>query len=215
MPKCLITCVAAIASLIFFTVPSIGAEISAEDLDAVKALIEAQQTNSDHIWTMVAAALVFFMQVGFLLLEGGSVRSKNSINVAQKNLVDLVVSIAIFYVLGFGIMFGPSIGGWIGSPSASLFDTGEAWGFTFFVFQAAFVGTVATIMSGAVAERMKFSGYLVATIIIAMLVYPVYGHWAWGNLLNDNPAWLADKGFIDFAGSTVCLLYTSPSPRDA
>lgn len=190
--------------LVVFIGSAQAASVTAEELAAVRALIEAQQTNSDHIWTMIAAALVFFMQVGFLLLEGGSVRSKNSINVAQKNLVDLIVSIAIFYVIGFGIMFGPSISGWIGSPSQSFFDGVEAWDYTFFVFQAAFVGTVATIMSGAVAERMKFAGYLAATVLIAMVIYPVYGHWAWGNLLHgDNEAWLADAGFIDFAGSTV------------
>ena len=89
-------------------------------------------------------------------------------------------------------------------PRRPCLARGDAWGFTFFVFQAAFVGTAATIVSGAVAERMKFVGYLAATVAVALVIYPVFGHWAWGNLLEaDNTAWLADRGFIDFAGSTV------------
>ena len=167
--------------------------------------LDVQQTNSDHIWTMTAAALVLFMQVGFLMLEGGMVRSKNSINVAQKNIVDLIVSVCLFYLVGFGLMFGTSMGGWIGWQS-DLFawDTAADWNYTFFVFQAVFVGTAATIVSGAVAERMVFMGYVAMAALISLVIYPVFGHWAWGNLLNgDNVAWLADKGFIDFAGSTV------------
>lgn len=167
--------------------------------------IDIQQTNSNHIWTMTAAALVMFMQVGFLFLEAGSVRSKNSINVAQKNIADFIVSVAVFYVVGFSIMFGPSIIGWLGNPTSfAAFNLMEDWSFTFFVFQAVFVGTAATIMSGAVAERMNFTGYVVMSALLAAIIYPVFGHWAWGNLLSsNNSAWLADLGFIDFAGSTV------------
>jgi len=167
--------------------------------------LAAQQLNSDHIWTMTAAALVLLMQVGFLLLEAGMVRSKNSINVAQKNITDFLLATVVFYLLGFSIMFGPSIGGWIGSlGSLTAFADTDDWSYTFFVFQAVFVGTSATIVSGAVAERMKFSGYLVMAIVLALVIYPVFGHWAWGNLLiGENSAWLADLGFMDFAGSTV------------
>ena len=157
--------------------------------------IEAQQTNSNHIWTMVCAALVLFMQVGFLFLEAGAVRSKNSINVAQKNIADFFISVSVFYLIGFAVMFGPSILGWIGSPSTlSAFNVIDDWSFTFFVFQAVFVGTAATLMSGAIAERMNLVGYMVMSAIIAALIYPVFGHWARGNLLDDdNAAWLADK----------------------
>jgi ammonium transporter, Amt family len=194
-------------AILFFTFtnfPAMAEPATQADVAMLMELIAAQQSNSDHIWTMTAAALVFFMQVGFLLLEGGSVRSKNSINVAQKNVVDLVISVSVFYLIGYGFMFGPSLSGWVGSPSTAFFDQGDAWNFTFFVFQAAFVGTAATIVSGAVAERMKFVGYLAATVAVALVIYPVFGHWAWGNLLHgNNPAWLADMGFIDFAGSTV------------
>ncbi len=179
------------------TLPDWAAELQTQ--------IDAQQTNSDHIWTMTAAALVLMMQFGFLLLEAGMVRSKNSINVAQKNISDFFLAVVVFYLFGFGIMFGASESGWLGSVSElGMFNKMEEWPYTFFVFQAVFVGTAATIVSGAVAERMKFGGYLLISIVIAAFIYPVYGHWAWGNLLiGDNPAWLADAGFIDFAGSTV------------
>ncbi|WP_316860305.1 ammonium transporter [uncultured Cohaesibacter sp.] len=183
---------------------SLEARISELEAQIAQGL-EAQQTNSDHIWTMTAAALVLLMQVGFLLLEGGMVRSKNSINVAQKNILDLLISVSLFYLIGFGLMFGSSVAGVVGwEPSLFAWDSFPDWNYTFFVFQAVFVGTAATIVSGAVAERMTFTGYLASSVLISMIIYPVFGHWAWGNLLEgDNTAWLADQGFIDFAGSTV------------
>ncbi len=177
----------------------------AGQLAELTAKIEAQQVNSNHIWTMLAAALVLLMQTGFLLLEAGMVRSKNAISVAQKNVVDFLVSVSIFFLAGFGLMFGASVAGFVGNPlSFNGFEGADPWVFTFFVFQAVFVGTAATIVSGAVAERMTFVGYIVAAALIALVIYPVFGHWAWGNLLNtDNAPWLAGMGFIDFAGSTV------------
>ena len=183
------------------------AAVSEADLEALRqefqAALDEKQTNIDHVWTMLAAALVFLMQGGFLLLEAGMVRSKNSINVAQKNIADFIIAGCAFWLLGFGLMFGPSAGGWFGFESPFWNHSGD-WDFTFFVFQLVFCGTAATILSGAVAERMRFGGYLIASVCIAMIIYPVFGHWAWGNLLiADNPAWLADIGFIDFAGSTV------------
>lgn len=163
------------------------------------------QTNLDHVWTMTAAALVFLMQGGFLLLEAGMVRSKNSINVAQKNIADMVLAVVIFGAVGYMFMFGTSWNGLVGlEGNLFAFDRVDDWTFTFFFFQVVFCGTAATILSGAVAERMKFSGYLVITVVIAAVIYPVYGHWTWGNLLHaDNTAFLAEWGFIDFAGSTV------------
>ncbi|HMA14891.1 MAG TPA: ammonium transporter [Kiloniellaceae bacterium] len=183
------------------------AAVSEADLQALRqefqAALDEKQTNLDHVWTMTAAALVFFMQAGFLLLEAGMVRSKNSINVAQKNIADFIIAGCAFWVLGFGLMFGPSLGGWIGLESPFWNHSGD-WDFTFFVFQLVFCGTAATILSGAVAERMRFGGYLIAAACVSMFIYPTFGHWAWGNLLvADNTAWLADMGFIDFAGSTV------------
>jgi Amt family ammonium transporter len=170
----------------------------------MEAALAAQQTSMNHMWTMTAAALVLLMQAGFLLLEAGMVRSKNSINVAQKNIADFVIATVGFYMIGFGLMFGPSLlGGWVGWAGISLGQMAD-WDYTFFVFQVVFCGTAATIVSGAVAERMRFSAYLILTCFVSILIYPVFGYWAWGNLLNgDNPAFLADLGFIDFAGSTV------------
>ena len=186
---------------------SVLAAVSEADLEALRrefqAALDEKQTNIDHVWTMLAAALVFLMQGGFLLLEAGMVRSKNSINVAQKNIADFIIAGCAFWVLGFGLMFGPSTGGWFGFESPFWNHSGE-WDFTFFVFQLVFCGTAATILSGAVAERMRFGGYLIAAVCVALFIYPVFGHWAWGNLLiAGNTAWLADMGFIDFAGSTV------------
>ena len=191
--------------LVLFSVTGY-AEVSQEYVDkAVEAAIAAQQDSLNHMWTMVAAALVFFMQGGFLLLEAGMVRSKNSINVAQKNIADFMMAGCMFYLVGFNFMFGASHG-WIGwSESLWLWDTPDGdWHYTFFIFQMVFCGTAATILSGAVAERMKFSAYLIMALILSSFIYPVFGHWAWGNLLDgENASWLADKGFIDFAGSTV------------
>jgi len=183
------------------------AAVSEADLEALRqefqAALDDKQANIDHVWTMLAAALVFLMQGGFLLLEAGLVRSKNSINVAQKNIADFIIAGCAFWLLGFSLMFGPSVGGWVGFESPFWNHSGD-WDFTFFVFQLVFCGTAATILSGAVAERMRFGGYLIASACISMFIYPIFGHWAWGNLLvGDNTAWLAEMGFIDFAGSTV------------
>ena len=179
--------------------------MGADELAARLEALETVQANLNYVWVMAAAALVMLMQVGFLLLEAGLVRSKNSINVAQKNLVDFVLASCIFGVVGFSFMFGSDLGGFIGwSREMLLFNHDSDWGYAFFVFQLVFCGTAATIVSGAVAERMRFGSYLWATIFVSAIIYPVFGHWAWGNLLDSsNYAFLGNKGFIDFAGSTV------------
>ncbi|UAB76827.1 ammonium transporter [Erythrobacter sp. SCSIO 43205] len=164
--------------------------------------VAQQQRTADFVWTVLAATLVLMMQVGFLLLEAGASRSKNSISVAQKNLADLFLAFLTFYFIGFGLMFDG--GGWFMGELGWGARLETDWSMAFFVFQVVFAGTAITIVSGAVAERMRFSAYLISAAIIAAFVYPVFGHWAWGNLLDpDAPAWLADMGFIDFAGSTV------------
>lgn len=163
------------------------------------------QTNLDFTWTILAAVLVFFMQAGFALLETGLTRAKNAVNIIMKNFMDVAAGGLIFFVLGFGLMFGTSVGGWFGSDGFFLMDIGEqdkAWSYAFFLFQAVFAATAATIVSGAVAERTKFTGYLVFSVIITGLIYPVFGSWAWGSLFNGS-GWLESLGFIDFAGSTV------------
>jgi Amt family ammonium transporter len=157
----------------------------------------------DSVWILLCAALVFTMQAGFMCLETGLVRAKNSINVAMKNLVDLCVSGAVFWLFGYGLMFGSSHAGLIGTGHF-LFDGRSAALSAFFVFQMMFCSTSATIVSGAVAERMRFFGYFLTTLVISSVIYPVIGHWAWGGAAEGRPSgWLATAGFIDFAGSTV------------
>jgi ammonium transporter len=157
----------------------------------------------DIAWILVAAALVMFMQAGFSSLESGSVRTKNSINVAAKNFADFCLTAAVFWAFGFALMFGDGVGGWFGFSDFFLPETAGPFLMAFFIFQIGFAGTATTIMSGAVAERMKFSGYLIMALVMSALIYPVYGHWAWGSLAGGEAGWLESRGFIDFAGSTV------------
>lgn len=156
----------------------------------------------DVLWVVLCAGLVFNMQLGFLCLEAGLTRSKNAINVAVKNMTDLSVAIILYWLFGFGLMFGASENGWVGSGFVMLSFT-DTWQSAFFLFQAMFCTTAATIVSGAAAERMRFSAYLVVTMLAAGLIYPFYGHWAWAGTFSEGVGWLAEKGFVDFAGSTV------------
>lgn len=163
------------------------------------------ELNIDILWVYLSAVLVFLMQAGFLCLESGFTRSKNSINVAVKNLADFCFTTFIFWVVGYGIMFGTSVSGLYGSdrflPNFTAIDPFTA---AFFLFQVMFCGTAITIMSGAVAERMRFGSYMLATFIVSALIYPIIGHWAWGGLdTGDTFGWLNQRGFVDFAGSTV------------
>ena len=164
-----------------------------------------EQTTNDILWVLIAAFLVFTMQAGFLCLESGLTRSKNAINVAIKNLTDFCVAVGMFWLLGFGIMFGTTQSGWFGTEHF-LVPVGAGsnpWLVTFFIYQAMFCATAATIVSGAVAERVRFTAYLGITLVIALLIYPFFGHWAWGGTFNGSPGWLARLGFVDFAGATV------------
>ncbi|MBK8397291.1 MAG: ammonium transporter [Leptospiraceae bacterium] len=151
----------------------------------------------DPLWVIVSAALVFFMQAGFLMLETGLSRLKNNINVALKNLMDYIVGTMAYFVVGFGLMFGISYDGLVGSNLFFLEGISTGKEYAFFLFQVAFMGTAATIVSGAVAERIKFSAYLFVSLLVSTVIYPIFGHWAWGG------GWLAAQGFVDFAGSTV------------
>ena len=159
----------------------------------------------DTLWVIDCAILVFIMQAGFMCVESGLSRHKNSINVALKNAADFGVSVVVFWLFGFGLMFGKSFNGLFGTD-LFMFATDISQYQTYFVFQAMFVATAATIISGAVAERLKFIGYLVMTIFATGIIYPIVGHWAWSSsYLGEamNKGWLAALGFVDFAGSTI------------
>jgi len=160
-------------------------------------------------WILVCAALVAFMQAGFCLLELGMSRPKNCLNVAMKNMLDMGIGFIFFMLFGFTLMFGSGVNGWTIDHFAWLPGYGgehPVW--IFWVFQAVFAATAATIVSGAVAERTKFVGYLVFTAVICGLIYPFVGHWAWSGLAGDwgfgsGEGWLEAMGFGDFAGSSV------------
>ena len=158
----------------------------------------------DIIWIITASAFVLLMQAGFTCLETGLVRSKNSINVAIKNLMDLCLSSAIFFAIGYGIMFGNSVNGLFGNSGFFLSGDPAPKTLAFFIFQMMFCGTAITIVSGAVAERMSFIGYMLVSTTTSILIYPVIGHWAWSGVLQGElTGWLGSAGFIDFAGATV------------
>jgi len=176
---------------------------------AVKSDIEAVQSNVNYVWMILAGALVFVMQAGFAMVELGFSRAKNSINIIMKNFLDFSISAIVFMFLGFGLMFGTSAGGWIGTDSFWLStQPGDSPLWCFWFFQVVFAGTACTIVSGAMAERTKFVGYLIYAALLAAIVYPLGGHWAWGSFggsygVGGEKGWLEAMGFIDFAGSTV------------
>ncbi len=151
----------------------------------------------DYHWVIISAFLVFMMQLGFAMVETGCVRSKNTINVAMKNLADTTFGFFFFWLIGFALMFGTDIGGITGA-AFFMIDGRDHDLASFFFFQAMFATTAATIVSGAVAERMKFNGYVISAILVTSFIYPIFGHWAWG-----DGGWLKEMGFVDFAGSTV------------
>ncbi|HOS85352.1 MAG TPA: ammonium transporter, partial [Bacteroidales bacterium] len=151
-------------------------------------------------WVLIAAVLVFFMQAGFALVEAGFTRAKNTTNILFKNLMDFCIASLGFWALGYGIMFGAGSGFFGEIEFFSNVDHGEALGlpnYAFLFFQLVFAATAATIVSGAMAERTKFSSYLIYSAVITLVIYPISGHWVWGG------GWLAGIGFHDFAGSTV------------
>lgn len=158
-------------------------------------------SSVDTIWVLLGAALVFFMQPGFCILEAGLTRAKNAGNIVMKNLMDFCLGTIVFWLIGFGIMQGTDIGGIIGAPDFLIGgDYGAEGGYpswAFVIFQTVFCATAATIVSGAMAERTKFSSYCIYSVIISAIIYPISGHWIWGG------GWLSQLGFHDFAGSTA------------
>ena len=155
--------------------------------------------SADTIWVLIGAFMVFFMQPGFAMVETGFTRAKNAGNIVMKNFMDLCLGSIVFWIIGFGLMFGTDIGGFIGTPDMFVQnDYGAAYpSWAFFIFQTVFCATAATIVSGAMAERTKFSVYCMYSILISAVIYPISGHWIWGG------GWLSAMGFHDFAGSTA------------
>ena len=155
----------------------------------------------DIIWLFIGSFLVFWMQAGFAMVESGFSRAKNAANLLMKNIMDLALAGILFFAIGFGLMYGASAGGFIGTSNFFLtdFGYGAEYGYDWvgFLFQLMFAGAAATIVSGAVAERLKFKTYLIYSAVMTALIYPISGHWHWGG------GWLFELGFIDFAGSTV------------
>ena len=158
------------------------------------------------VWFLMGAALVFFMQCGFAMVETGFTRAKNAGNIIMKNLMDFCIGTVVFSLLGFGLMMSEDyIAGFIGIPNLNMFTDWANFDWNNFVFQLVFCATAATIVSGAMAERTKFSTYCIYSAVISLFVYPVEAGWVWNYSGPDGEAlgWLAKLGYVDFAGSTV------------
>jgi len=184
----------ALAAVVFLAAPP----VLAAEADAGAQNVSA---GLDTVWVLLAAFLVFFMQAGFGMVEAGFIRAKNACNILTKNFLDYCTASIMFFLVGYAFMFG-SGNGFIGWTGFGLEDAANPSGvplWAFWLFQAAFCGAAATIVAGAVAERMKFPAYLLYTVAVSAVVYPVIGHWIWGG------GWLSVDGigFADFAGSTV------------
>jgi len=180
---------------------------SASLVHAAEEAVYLTQTNANIVWTLLAAMLVMFMQAGFTLVECGLTRSKNAGNILMKNMLDFAVGTMLFLMVGYGLMFGSDLFGFIGTDGFFLsFMDGPSpdrdFDITFWLFQSVFAATAATIVSGSVAERTKFEAYILISLVVTGIIYPISGHWAWGGL-TGNAGWLESLGFVDFAGSTV------------
>ncbi len=162
--------------------------------------IQGLQIGIDNMWLLIAGFLVMFMQPGFAMVEAGFTRSKNTANILMKNLMDFAIGSLLYWAIGFTIMYGDSIGGIIGTPDLFFMSDGFGDNYSDYAdlfFQTVFAATAATIVSGAMAERTEFKAYLIFSIVITVLIYPISGHWTWGG------GWLSQLGFHDFAGSSI------------
>ncbi len=164
--------------------------------ETIKELV-TQMTNEQlfAVWFLIGAALVFWMQAGFAMVEAGFTRAKNTGNIIMKNLMDFCIGTVTFILIGFGLLMGEDLIGLLGKPGFDIFTSYADFDFSSFVFNLVFCATTATIVSGAMAERTKFLSYCVYSGIISAVIYPIEAHWIWGG------GWLSQLGFHDFAGS--------------
>ena len=158
-------------------------------------IIDFINENMFGIWFLIGAALVFWMQAGFAMVETGFTRAKNAGNIIMKNLMDFCIGTVMFILIGFSLLLGEDFLGFIGKPGFDIFTSYSNFDFSNFVFNLVFCATTATIVSGAMAERTKFLSYCIYSAVISALIYPIEAHWIWGG------GWLAQLGFHDFAGS--------------
>ncbi|MDE6762137.1 MAG: ammonium transporter [Oscillospiraceae bacterium] len=165
------------------------------DANILDTISEAVTGEVFAVWFLIGAALVFFMQAGFAMVETGFTRAKNAANIIMKNLMDFCIGVPMFILIGFGLLFGEDVVGLIGKPGFDIFTAYENFDWSAFVFNMVFCATTATIVSGAMAERTKFLSYCIYSGVISALIYPIEAHWIWGG------GWLAQLGFHDFAGS--------------
>lgn len=168
------------------------------DVSNIMEAVNSTIFGTEGVWFLIGAALVFFMQCGFAMVETGFTRAKNAANIIMKNLMDFCIGTVVFMLLGFGLMMGEdTLFGLIGLPNLDLFTNFAEFPWHNFVFNMVFCATAATIVSGAMAERTKFISYCIYSGIISLIIYPIEAHWVWGG------GWLAQIGFIDFAGSAA------------
>lgn len=169
-----------------------GFNMDANILDTISSAVTSEVFA---VWFLIGAALVFFMQAGFAMVETGFTRAKNAANIIMKNLMDFCIGVPMFIFIGFGLLLGEDVAGLIGKPGFDIFTAYENFNWSAFVFNMVFCATTATIVSGAMAERTKFLSYCIYSGVISALIYPIEAHWIWGG------GWLAQLGFHDFAGS--------------
>ena len=162
---------------------------------AQESIISLVSEQTFGIWFLIGAALVFWMQAGFAMVEAGFTRAKNAGNILMKNLMDFCIGTVMFILIGFSLLLGEDMVGLIGKPGFDIFTAYADFDFSNFVFNLVFCATTATIVSGAMAERTKFLSYCIYSGVISALIYPIEAHWIWGG------GWLAQMGFHDFAGS--------------
>lgn len=188
---------------LFLILSTVLLSVSTFAEEAASSLTATEETGGvsgvDTLWVLLGAMLVFWMQPGFALVEAGLTRAKNTANILMKNFCDFMCGSILFWIIGFSLMFGADLGvcGWDGFFAMSNCGNDNLPPQAYFIFQTMFCATTATIVSGAMAERTKFSMYMVYSIVISGLIYPISGHWGWGG------GWLSEMGFHDFAGSTI------------